>query len=156
MGEIKRRKSDHYFKTTRKKEQLLEKLSKSIDKQRNKNQCDCLHTSDNGFDVRIAKRTKDEILFQCRNCKKIIYANRVPENMVAQAIKLVDMMCDTIKMNLNIHRKKDVEIANGISEVQYWIQHRIGLLYAATQNRKENKKNINADIYGKTIVRRGK
>lgn len=150
------RKSDHYFKSNRKKEQVLENLSKSIEKKRRQNQCDCLHTSENGFDVRIAKRTKDEIIFECRNCKKRIYANRIPENMAAQSIKSMDMMCDTIKMNLNIRRKKDVNIADSISFVQNFVLYFIGPLYAATQLRKENKKSIDTGIYGKTFIRRGK
>lgn len=150
------RKSDHYFKTNRKKESVLSKLSKDIDNKRRQNQCDCLHTSDHGFDVRILKQSKDEIVFECRNCKKKIYPNRLPSNMVAQAIKSIDMMCDTIKMNLNIRRKKDVNIANWISILQYRVLYCIGLLYEATKNQKENEKNVDLSMYGKTIVRRGR
>lgn len=151
---MKKRKSDHSGKVTRKREQLLQKMSKAIEKKRWQNQCDCLHTGDNGYDIRIAKKTKDEVVFECRNCKKQIYGNRLQEPQVNQAVKSIDMMCDTVKMNLNLRKPKDVRIANWISEFQFHDLHHIRLLYASTQNKEKNKRQPNADVYGKTFIRR--
>lgn len=147
-------KSDHFWKTNRKKEQLLQKLDKSITKKRRQNQCDCLHTSDHGYDVRVEKQSKEGVIFVCRNCKKRIYANRVPEKMAAESIKTIDMMCDTVKMNLNIRRKKDVEIANWIGILQYRILFSLFPLYAATQNKSNDRKTFDSSMYGHTVLRR--
>lgn len=126
-------KSDHYYEITHKKEQMLKNLSKSIEKQRIQNQCNCLHKNGKEFDVRIAKRTKEEIVFECRNCRKKIYVNPISESDIDQAIRNIDIMCDTIKLNLNLESDKDMELATLISEYQYFTLIRLGTLYSATQ-----------------------
>ena len=151
MGKI--RKSDHSTKIARKKEQMLQKILKSVDKKRKQNQCDCLHTGDNGYDLRIIS-TKEEVIFECKNCRKRIYGNRLQEAQVNQSIKAIDMMCDTIKMNLTISKPKDVRAANWISELQYHDLYHLKYMYAATQNRNKEKSQPKASMYGKAYVRR--
>ncbi len=147
--------SDHYFKTVRKKTQMLDRMDKSIVKKRRETQCDCLHTNENGYALRIAKRSKEDVVLECRLCGKRIYVNRLPEDIAAQGIKTADMMCDMVKMHLNIRRKEDVKTADMVSFIQYNILYKLGLLYAAIINRQDNNnKNFNSSMYGKTIVRR--
>lgn len=145
---------DHYYKTLHKKEQILEKLVKSLEKKRELIQCDCLHTTDDGFNVRMIKKENGEIAFECRNCKKRINASRVPENRIDQSINAIDMMCDMIKMNLDVQTKKDADIADWISLVQYHTRCHMKQLYAATQRPRKEKKIIDTDIYGKTYIRK--
>lgn len=153
---MKRKTREHYFKTNRKKEQLIEKLSKNLEKERRRNQCDCLHTGNNGYDVRLDKRgSQGEIFLKCRNCKKTIQANRVNDKTLADAIRIMNNVADTIKMHLVLTKPNDVKVANWISEFQYRVLYNIGPLYAVTQKNKDEYAKGDSAIYGKsTILRR--
>lgn len=145
----------HDPKVTRKKEQTLEKLSKSIDKNRKVNQANCLHTGDHGFTLRILSTDKDAVLFQCKNCKKDIWGNSLPKESYTKSTKEMSMMCDTIKMHLNVRKAKDLKIADWIGETQYNIENRIIKLYeAAIQKGKKSKPSGNGSWYGTSIRRR--
>lgn len=151
-----RKKTDHYYKTNRKKEQMIEKLSKNLEKERRRNQCDCLHTGNNGYDVRLDKRGPNgEIFLKCKNCKKIIQANRISEKMLNDARQVLNNACDTIKMHLDPNRSKDMVVATWLAEYQYRTLYNIEPLYAATQKNKNEYGKGDSSIYGKsTILRR--
>lgn len=145
----------HDPKVTRKKEQMLKKLSKSIEKNRWVNQANCLHTGEQGFSLRILNAERDEVLFQCKNCDKKIWGNAIPKDSYTHSIKELVMMCDTVKMHLNVRKVKDLKIADWIGEVQYNVEHRLGKLYEAAIAKGKNKKpSANGSWYGSSISRR--
>lgn len=155
MGK-KIKRSDHYFKDNRKKEQLLKKISKDVEKERRYNQSACLHTNDHGPDVRFIRAGQPDgiILFECRNCDKQIRGNKIaPKTLQSSADVLVSAM-DTIKMQLDMNKPSDRKVANWIAECQYRCQYNIVPLYAATQKNKDAYAKHIPSIYGKPIIRK--
>lgn len=126
-------KSDHYWRVDRKKEQLLQKLDKSIQKKRRMIQCDCTHKTEDGYTLRLVKGRQGEVTFVCSLCGKKVIANRVPPVKLMEAIKVLDMATDAIKLDLNLEKDTDVKIARYISDLQYRALYSIFPLYAATQ-----------------------
>lgn len=122
-----------------KREHILRKLERVIYIKRLKNQCSCLHQDKNGINVRIAKKSLDEVIIECKACHKKIYVNKLNDATVARTIEAIDMMCDAIKMSLNLENEKDMKIANWIGEYQYNTIKNIRLLYNTAASKGSNK-----------------
>lgn len=120
-----------------------------------KNQCDCTHTTQNyGLDVRLnkEKRKSGQLVCTCRKCLKDLYLNHIPEQMLVDAINVVDRAFDSIKINLKLDNRKEKRILGWVSEFQYRLEKQVKPLYDSTRSDKDKKnkssKNaIDLDMY---------
>lgn len=141
-------------RNTGKRKKMLDNIHSELNKNYEKNQCDCLHTRKGELNIVPSQRRKSEgqLCYVCKLCAKELTLNQVPQKTTVKtnpqnpedykvivgyedAVSQLDSMCDVIKMSLNMEKPKDARIAERISETQYRIRNNIVRLYQASLNK---------------------
>lgn len=104
-----------------------------------KNQCDCVHTRKGELEIRPSEKKRDgQLLYVCRLCEKDLCLNKISEPELDNAIQIIDRAIDTIKMNLNLEKQRDVAIAERMAECQYRVRNNVKKAYLATLKNTRN------------------
>ena len=80
----------------------------------------------------------------CRVCKKSLDISNIPEEKFAEALAIIDSVCDLSKMYLNLSTEKDLDLLKDIAKLQYKINNMLPDMYKTIRkggNKKKNKNN---------------
>lgn len=155
-------------KDIRKRGKLIAEQELKLNRGKEKNKCECSHTSHGELDV-IPAKNKGKLTYICRSCQKEIDFTKIPEktevdndgkvrvNANGQEIRLaiglsdacntVDRAIDTIKITLDLHNEKDKEMLDELAVIQYRVRNQITQLYGKSLSKSNggNRKKRNDD-----------
>lgn len=93
--------------------------------------CECTHTKHGEPTITpMHNRRNGELTYMCTACtKENINLKRHDEDVIDNAIKIVDSMCDVIKLSIDVGSEKDREIGEEIAKLQFSARNHLKKLY---------------------------
>lgn len=123
--------------------EMIDKQEKSLRKYREKRQCDCMHKRDGGPSLGKSKDPGDgNLVYQCWCCRKKVDLERIDQQKLEDACKLIDKAIDIIKLSCSTTDAADKELVEKLGKVQYRVRNLIPDAYktALKANSKKGKK----------------
>ena len=115
----------------------VEKQERSCSKYREELMAKCTHTNKSGHltITSIHGGNGKELVYRCKQCRKIISIKKITEEELKNAIEILDIAADIIKISADASREEDQEIIKRTAKTQYRLRNEFEGYYNAAVKR---------------------
>ena len=128
---------------TRKSMQELSKFERKIDQRKQQIQCACQH-SVMGVMTLTSVPTGNGKQYRCTLCNKTVDIKSVDETRFNDARRVIDTVCDHLKIQCNGASKGDRKLVEKIAQTQYAVSQ-LGQMFEASKNQMNKRNDKNND-----------
>lgn len=135
---------------------------RALDKVTLHTQCKCAHRDTNGaFALNPPQGNNPrknpftgKPLYRCRMCDKELDISQIPQEDYERALNTVDRILDIAKMHMDLNARRDEDLIQLVSRLQYQLASTVPDLYKAICNNGKRKKKPNNPMSGMVSVGR--
>lgn len=128
----------------KKRSEAIRKNTNSLKKLDEENKCQCPHRSKEGAYSLVVNRNGDKhYTHVCTQCNKPVHINKYTEEETNKALKIVDDMCDLVKMMTKPSNEADDKLFRRMAKTQMTVRGTLPAAYKAclSTSANANKKN---------------